>query len=150
VLLRKVSLSTGFRRRDDLRKAPSEEEEGGISPFGDDVGEEVEKREWPPSGEENGLFMAKGDRKEASGPLLVEGRWSSMSAGKEGNWVGRFSGRLSMKDRTSVIGSVLVGATSLKSMKSKEDGTVEGASSCSSRLEVTNEFQTSALNAPSE
>jgi hypothetical protein len=56
-----------------------------------------------------------------------------------------------MNERTSVIGSV--GALPLievVSMKSMEDDTVEGASSCSSRLEVTNEFQTSALNVPSE
>jgi hypothetical protein len=58
-----------------------------------------------------------------------------------------------MKERMSMIGSVFVGTFSLAeavSMTSKEDGTVEGASSCSSRLEVTNEFQTSALDAPSE
>ena len=37
-----------------------------------------------------------------------------------------------------------------ESMKSKVEGTVEGASSCSSRLEVINESHTSASNAPSE
>jgi hypothetical protein len=93
--------------------------------------------------------MVRGDRNDAVGPYSEGGRWTSISSGKEGNWVGRFSVRLSMKERTHVIGYVLVGTISLESMKSKEDGTVEGASSCSSRLEVTNEFQTSALNAPS-
>jgi hypothetical protein len=97
--------------------------------------------------------MVRGDRNDAVGSSLEGGRWTSMSSGKEGNWVERFSGRLSMKERTSVTGSVFVGTISLAeavSMKSKEDGTVEGASSCSSRLEVTNDFQTSALKAPSE
>jgi hypothetical protein len=58
-----------------------------------------------------------------------------------------------MKERMSVIGSVSVGMlppVEAVSMKPKEDGAVEGALSCSSGLEVTNEFQTSALNAPSE
>jgi hypothetical protein len=58
-----------------------------------------------------------------------------------------------MKESTSVIGSASVDTlppVEVVSMKSKEDGTVEGASSCSSRLEVTNEFQASALNAQSE
>jgi hypothetical protein len=56
-----------------------------------------------------------------------------------------------MKESTSVIGSIgTIPPVEVISMKSKEDGTVEGTSSYSSRLEVTNEFQTSALNAPSE
>jgi hypothetical protein len=61
------------------------------------------------------------------------------------------SGRLSMKDRTSRVGSVEAGLVLvLVSINSKVNGTVEGVSSCSSRLEVTREFHISALNAPSE
>jgi hypothetical protein len=41
VLLRRLSLSTGILSRDDLRNAPSGEEDP--APFGDDVGEEEEE-----------------------------------------------------------------------------------------------------------
>jgi hypothetical protein len=83
VLLRRLSLSTGFLNLDDLRNAPSGEEEGRF-PFGDEVGEEEEEEDGrppsgqkngrPPSGEDEGRFMVKGDRKEAEGPLSVGGR----------------------------------------------------------------------------
>jgi hypothetical protein len=53
VLLRKLSRSTGFLNRDDLRKSPSEEE--GTSPFGEEGGTKEESRDGrPPSGDENG------------------------------------------------------------------------------------------------
>jgi hypothetical protein len=60
-----------------------------------------------------------------------------------------------MKDRSDDGGSEgiegIVGrAVEFESMNSKVEGTVDGASSCSSRLEVMMEFHTSASKAPSE
>ena len=58
-----------------------------------------------------------------------------------------------MKDRSDDGGSeggIVERTVEFESVNSKVEGTVEGASSCSSRLEVMREFHTSALNAPSE
>jgi hypothetical protein len=60
-----------------------------------------------------------------------------------------------MKERTSVVAVDSVDEEGNEEEESRPtlphiEGTVEGASSCNSRLEVTKEFHTSALNAPSE
>jgi hypothetical protein len=83
VLLRRLSRSTGFHNRDDLRKPPSGEEEGR-PPFGDKVGNEVEvevdpvpsgeEKGRPPFGEEKGRFKVRGDRNDAVGSSVVGGR----------------------------------------------------------------------------
>ena len=48
------------------------------------------------SGEDTGIFVVRGDWKDEGGTSSVEGRWSLMSEGKEGNLDDE--GRLSMKD----------------------------------------------------
>lgn len=82
VELRKFNRSTGFRSLDDLRKSPSGAEEG-CAPFGEEEGEggirppSGEEICRPPSGEkegrfiDRGLFVVRGERKDASGPLPV-------------------------------------------------------------------------------
>jgi len=80
-----------------------------------------------------------------------------MSSGREGNSSGG-AGRLSMKEVMLVEddGSKegrpipILPLVEFESVNSKVEGTVEGASSCNSRLEVIREFHTSPLNAPSE
>jgi hypothetical protein len=78
-----------------------------------------------------------------------------ISSGRDGkSEVG--GGRLSIKERMS--SSIEVGnhrsmplpLFAFESLNSKVEGTVEGASSCNSKLEVINELHTSASNAPSE
>lgn len=161
VLLRRVSRSTGLRNLDDLRRSPSINDEGrppsdgGMPPFGEEIGTEEAPSNneggLPPSGEEKGRLVGKGDRKDEIAPSSVEGRWTSMSGGSEGKSEDG-DGRLSMKERTleSDVGSVSLPSFEFESMKSKDEGTTEGASSCNSRFEVTKEFQTSASKAPSE
>ena len=115
-----------------------------------------------------GRLVVSGERKVAVGPSVEGSRWSLMSEGNEGKSSGG-SGRLSMKElifgglvedcsgsvedcgsERGTVGRPNLSPFELESVNSKVEGTVEGASSCNSRLEVTREFQTSALKAPSE
>jgi hypothetical protein len=83
-----------------------------------------------------------------------------MSEGNEGKsdeGSAEVDGRLSMKERTSAVTASFgfkctesLPPVEFVSVNSKVEGTVEGALSCSSRLEVTNEFHTSASNDPSK
>ena len=70
-----------------------------------------------------------------------------MSEGNEGRLLDD-EGKLSMKERTSVSEDcpVTLPPVELESENSKDEGTVDGVSSCSSRFDVTKEFQTSASN----
>jgi hypothetical protein len=69
VLLRRLSLSTGFLNLDDLRKSPFGKD-GSRPPSGAD--------EAAPSaiegGRLRGRFMVRGDRKDAVGPSLEGGK----------------------------------------------------------------------------
>jgi hypothetical protein len=73
VVLRKLSLSTGFLNLDDLRKSPSGAEgrgRGSRPPSGADGSEEAPFA--LEGSRPRGRFMVRGDRKDSVGPSLED------------------------------------------------------------------------------
>jgi hypothetical protein len=81
VLLRRFRRSTGFLSRDDLRKPPSGDKDE--SPFGEEEGKSLlgvedcegetpfaSEKGRPPSGEDRGQLMVRGERKDHSCQII--------------------------------------------------------------------------------